>query len=176
MSRNAKIALIVVGTLVVICLGICGILVLVGPNLAQRAISTKPADAKNVGASIADYTLPPGYTEQMGMDLLFEKIVMITRADRRGMFFMLLQVSTPNIQRLATCVQHVRQPSDPRRTQSTRRILVPFVSFVDHQSRANGTTNASSIRAAVQYKRGDNGKGRGRNRYDSRAASSADHL
>ncbi|MBI4672187.1 MAG: YncE family protein [Chloroflexi bacterium] len=58
-----------------------------------------------------------------------------------------------NIQRLATCVQHVRQPSDPRRTQSTRRILVPFVSFVDQGRRADSLCDASD-RA-----RGESGRG-----------------
>lgn len=108
MSRNTKIALIVIGALVIICLGICGIGVLVLPGVFGRAVSTTPADAHKVGASIADYTLPPGYAEQMGMDLMFEKIVMIGRSDRRGMDFMLLQVSTPTTSR-AQMEQQMRQ-------------------------------------------------------------------
>lgn len=90
MSRNAKIALIVVGALAVICLGICGVgyfaLQRIGTNFAN------PASAKQVGSEIADYTLPPGYTEKAGMNLLVYKMVMIAPEEQtgRGMFIMLL--------------------------------------------------------------------------------------
>ncbi len=95
MSRNAKIALIILGTLTVICLGLCGIGYFLLPRLAQNVVSQKPEDAKRVGAEIADYTLPEGYQEFMGMNFLVYKMVMIAPARddgqiRNGMAFMLL--------------------------------------------------------------------------------------
>ena len=92
MSRNTKIALIVVGALAVICLGLCGVSVLLLPRVTENIVSQKPADAKRVGAEIADYTLPPGYTEVMGMNMLVYKMVAIAPEQNRGdgMIFMLM--------------------------------------------------------------------------------------
>lgn len=76
MSRNAKIALIVVGTLVVICLGVCGAGFFFFQQFGQQAVN--PDNAHRIGTEIADYTLPVGYVEQGGMDLLVYKMVFIT--------------------------------------------------------------------------------------------------
>lgn len=100
-SRNAKIALLVIGALAVICLGICGIGIVVLPRVAGNLISQKPADAKKVGAEIADYTFPEGYTELMGMNFLVYKMVMIAPAGqgslRDGMGFMLMGTNMTGI-------------------------------------------------------------------------------
>jgi hypothetical protein len=102
MSRNTKIILIVVGALVVICLGVCG----VGYFFLQRTMSSvtseNPADAKRVAASIADYTLPEGYQELMGMDLFIYKLVMIAPERSQnpmndGMVFMLMGTSAAGV-------------------------------------------------------------------------------
>jgi hypothetical protein len=92
MSRNTKIALIVVSALAVICLGVCGALFLLLPRVTQNIVSQKPADAKRVGAEIADYTLPAGYTEVMGMNMLVYKMVAIApeRDSSDAMIFMLM--------------------------------------------------------------------------------------
>lgn len=92
MSRNTKIALLVIGALVVICLGICGAGVLLLPRVTEGIVSQKPADAKRVGAEIADYTLPDGYTEVMGLNMLVYKMVAIAPENntRDGMVFMLM--------------------------------------------------------------------------------------
>ena len=100
MSRNMKIALIVIGSLTVFCIAVCAVGAIVLPRVAQQAFSTNSNDAKQVGASIADYTLPTGYTEKMGMNFLFEKLVMIGPSNtNNGMYFMLMQISTPNANR-----------------------------------------------------------------------------
>jgi hypothetical protein len=92
MSRNTKIALLVAGTLTVICLGMCGTVALLLPRLAGNVVSQQPADAKRVAADIADYTLPPGYAEVMGLNMLVYKMVAIAPQDkaRDGMIFMLM--------------------------------------------------------------------------------------
>lgn len=92
MSRNTKIGLVVVGALAVICVGICGIGFLLLPRVTENIVSQKPADAKRVGADIADYTLPAGYTEVMGMNMLVYKMVALAPEGEthNGMIFMLM--------------------------------------------------------------------------------------
>ena len=45
---------------------------------ANLASSADPAKAKQVGAQIADYTLPPGHREQVGVDLWLAQMVVIS--------------------------------------------------------------------------------------------------
>lgn len=99
MSRNAKIALIVLGTLSIICLGICGAGYLLLPRLAENIVSQNPEDSKRIGASIADYTLPENYTEVMGMNFLVYKLVGIapTSGAGNGMVFMLMGTSATGV-------------------------------------------------------------------------------
>lgn len=103
MSRNAKIALIVIGALAVICLGICGIGTVLLPRFANNIISEKPQDAKRVAAEIADYTLPENYTEMMGMNFLVYKMVIIAPAGssrlHNGMTFMLMGTNMTGVSR-----------------------------------------------------------------------------
>lgn len=94
MSRNAKIALIVLGTLVVICLGVCG----AGYFFFQQFGSqvANPDNAHRIGTEIADYTLPQGYVEQGGVDLLVYKMVFITSQggnSRDSMVIMLMNTN-----------------------------------------------------------------------------------
>ncbi len=99
MGRNTKIALIVIGALAVICLGICGAGFVLLPRLAENVVSQKPEDAKQVGAQIADYTLPDGYTEAMGMNFLVYKMVAIAPANNaaNGMVFMLMGTNAAGV-------------------------------------------------------------------------------
>jgi hypothetical protein len=96
MSRNTKIALIVVGSLSVICIGVCAIAFLVLPRIAGNVVSQDPASAKRVAAGIAEYTLPDGYAEIVGMDLLVYKMTVIGPQNRPddGMIFMLMGTNT----------------------------------------------------------------------------------
>lgn len=110
MSRNSKIALIVVGSLVVVCLGVCAIGYLLLPRFAESIVSTTPGGAGGVGDEIADYTVPTGYTEQMGMNLLIYQMVVLapeSRADD-SMLFMLMGTRTPGVSR-AQMEQQMRQ-------------------------------------------------------------------
>lgn len=100
MSRNAKIALIVVAALAVICLGVCGAGFIVFQRFGQQFAN--PQNAQKVGSEIADYTLPEGYSEIMGMDVLVYKMVMIGpegRTNGNGMAFILMGMNTPTVNR-----------------------------------------------------------------------------
>src|SRR5687768_9416717 len=82
MSRNAKIALAVIGGLVAVCcLGVI-ILTLVAPaalsSIFGDAISSSPEDAAATGQEIATYTLPAGYQEEAALNLLNTKMVIIS--------------------------------------------------------------------------------------------------
>ncbi len=92
MSRNAKIALIVIGSLAVVCVAVCAAGFFLLPTLARNLVSDNPANAKQVASEIADYTLPPGYAERMGMNFLVYKMVMIAPEQdaSSGMFIMLM--------------------------------------------------------------------------------------
>ncbi len=94
MSRNTKIALVVVGALVIICLGLCGISALLLPRVTESIVSQKPGDAKRVGAEIADYTLPPGYAEVMGLNMFVYKMVALAPTQNRGDGMILMLMGT----------------------------------------------------------------------------------
>jgi hypothetical protein len=75
MSRNMKIVLAVVGVVVLVgCLGVLAV-GFMGARFAQQAID--PAKARAVAAQIADYELPAGYREIMGLDFVGTKMVMV---------------------------------------------------------------------------------------------------
>lgn len=98
MSRNTKIILIVVGALVIICLGLCGIGYFALNRLGNQLASNDPANAQHVAQQIADYTLPPGYRELMGIDLFVYKMAVIApQVERDGMVFMLLGTNVAGV-------------------------------------------------------------------------------
>lgn len=100
MSRNAKIALVVVGALVVMCSALC----IGGYIIFQRTIgsiaSQSPEDTQRIAAGIADYTVPEGYEQVMGMDLFVYKMVAIAPENQNvdnGMMFMLMGTSVAGV-------------------------------------------------------------------------------
>lgn len=99
MSRNTKIVLLVVGAVTTLCVGLCVIIFLLVPRLAERAFSRSPQQARAVGAQIASYRVPPGYQETMGMDLFTTKMVAIAPIQGRGMIFILMSASAPGVNR-----------------------------------------------------------------------------
>lgn len=120
MSRNAKIALILVGSLLVICLGLCVVGFLVLPRITESVVATNPGSAGNVGAEIADYTLPPGYQEQMGMNLLIYQLVVLApeSGPNDGMVIMLMGTRTPGVSR-AQMEQQMQQSFQQQFNRST---------------------------------------------------------
>ena len=61
-----------------------------------RSFYTTPQEVKELGQSIAQYTLPPGYTETFGLRLFGAEVVMISQNNETdltaGMFIILMQV------------------------------------------------------------------------------------
>lgn len=75
MSRTMKIVLGVVGVVLLLgCLGVLGVGFLGARFFGQAA---NPEQARAVAAQIADYDLPEGYREAMGIDLMGMKMAMI---------------------------------------------------------------------------------------------------
>ncbi len=107
-NRNLWIAFGVVIVLC-LCLGVVGFLLLgrLGSSMAE-SVKTDPGDAAQVGAKIAEYTLPAGYSHQMGMSILGYDFVIIGSQDgiADGMMIMLAQFS-----------QSYMQGSDPQTFQ-----------------------------------------------------------
>lgn len=80
MSRNAKIGLGVAGGVILLCLCGCVLSVVffqMAGRFFEQALVMDPAEAAEIGGSIADYDLPPGYSEQFGMDFFGFSLVAI---------------------------------------------------------------------------------------------------
>lgn len=87
MSTNTKRILIILGVAVVVC--IVGAAVAIGGMglLAERFKDNITMDSKKVQAMANDfisYELPDGYKEQMGMDFLVYKMVMLGDSDLKS--------------------------------------------------------------------------------------------
>lgn len=96
MSRELKIALSVVGGLIVACCLILGVLALVMPRVAEQFMETAFTEdseqAADVARSILDYDLPEGYSEEAAMSFAGMKMVVIAPADKQnGMAFVLMK-------------------------------------------------------------------------------------
>lgn len=118
MSRQTKIILAVVGGVLVLCLIVCGVLVLgvslFGVNLAKQvnqSSTSDPAQVKATASSIADITLPGTYTNSTTFSIASFKVV------------------TWENQSTNTFVMLIQMPSSAEITQST----------IDQLSRMAGT-------------------------------------
>ena len=78
MSRNTKIVLGIVAAVLLMCVCVCavGFLALqsMGQFLVQSTV-TQPGEVAAIGDSIVTYELPPGYSEQFGMQLFGFSVV-----------------------------------------------------------------------------------------------------
>lgn len=78
-----------------LCVGIGGFFMLrtMGSRVAE-SLKTDPAEVQQVGAKIADYTVPSGYTQTMAMSILGSDFVFIGPEDGgNGMLIMMMQFS-----------------------------------------------------------------------------------
>ncbi len=92
MSRTTKIILFIAAPLLASCCLFCVAVFILAPRLMSNAIATGPQAAQQVGTRIADYTLPRGYQELMGMDLFTTQYLIIAPSDQRtGTMIMLMQ-------------------------------------------------------------------------------------
>lgn len=162
MSRNTKIILVVVGALFVICLGSCAVIALFLPRVVSNAFTPNPANARKIASEIADYTLPPDYQEQIGMDLFVEKLVMIARPDRRGLILMLLQVSTPNVNReqVVRQMQEAFQQQFQRQSGAMHEVAQEPITIRGQETTlviSESETGTNQMRQAVAVFNGNNG-------------------
>jgi hypothetical protein len=84
MSRNTKIALGIIGLLVISCICICGIsffLLQSAGTLMEQSLVTDPAQVSNIGSKIAQYELPAGYSQNFGMSLFGFDLVGLTAGE-----------------------------------------------------------------------------------------------
>jgi hypothetical protein len=99
-KKNNK-TLIIVGVIVGICLVLVLAAVLaVGAvgRLVSRAMSTDPTVVAETAQKIADFDLPPGYAEQMAINVSTYQIVMIAPVDNSGSpVIMLEQFANSNL-------------------------------------------------------------------------------
>ncbi len=83
MSKNTKIILGIVGGIIVLCMCVClgGWLALRigGKSLVETMAVTTPAEAAAMAHGMIDYTLPPGYQENLAMNFWVAKMVIISK-------------------------------------------------------------------------------------------------
>lgn len=87
-------------TALCLCLGVGGFLVLnqVG-NKFMETVKTDPGDAAQVGARIAEYSVPAGYEHMMGMSLMgYDFVVIAPQNSTDGLIIMLAQFSEAYMQ------------------------------------------------------------------------------
>jgi hypothetical protein len=121
MSRSTKIALGIIGGLVVLCvLVVVGVIVAIsvmGPSIAENMIVDDPAKVAESAGEIAEYDLPPGYEEKMVMNIFVGKIVAIGHEDQSSGLYqpviMIMQISS-----LATGSEANRQSFQQQMQQS----------------------------------------------------------
>jgi len=83
-----------------LCLGVGGFLVLsqMG-NKFMETVKTDPGDAAQVGARIAEYSVPAGYEHMMGMSLMgYDFVIIAPQNSTDGLIIMLAQFSEAYMQ------------------------------------------------------------------------------
>jgi hypothetical protein len=99
MSRTTKIVLGIIGGLAVICvLVIIGVVVAVsvmGEKIVDDMMIEDPAEVAEAASKIVDYDLPPGYEEQMVMNVFIGKILAIgPEGQSDAPMIMIMQISS----------------------------------------------------------------------------------
>jgi len=83
MSKNSKIIIGVIGGILVVilcaCIGVWIFLQTTGKVIQETVMVDNPAEASALARSMIDYDLPPAYKEEMAINFLFMKMVMIAK-------------------------------------------------------------------------------------------------
>lgn len=124
MSKGTKIALAIIGGLVVLCVVavVAAIVILnvMGPRLAENMLIEDPTDVAEAADEIAEYDLPPGYEEKMVMNIFVGKILAIGPEDQSSGLsqpvIMIMQISS-----LATGGEANRESFKQQMQQSMER-------------------------------------------------------
>lgn len=116
MSRNVKYSLWLAGAVFILCCGGAIGTYFIGRALFQQAVATTPEEAARIGRQIADYDLPAGYREQVGMNMVTIKMVMIApEVSQPGLFISLMQFQAGT----TTDVETMRAQMEQALTQQT---------------------------------------------------------
>jgi len=91
MTENRKKAIAILGSLFILCTCCGGLTFWVG-SLFSQAVTTDPIKIRHIGQEIADYTLPAGYSEILGIDFMNTKTVTIAAAPAADTLIFLMQV------------------------------------------------------------------------------------
>ena len=164
MSRNGKIALIVVGVIAVLCIGICGVSFFAFQRIGDQFMN--PASGQEIGSEIADYALPEGY-EERGINLLVYKMVIIMPADGEGdpddLVFMLMNMNTGagNQAEMERAMQQSFQQQMGRSGGTTRTVGTERVTIRGKETvmtiAETDTNDGTPLRQAVGTFEGNNG-------------------
>lgn len=144
MSRNTKIVLgIIAGILACCCCSLVVGIVLIPQfigQFAETAIAEDPELAADIGESLVDYDLPPGYEEALGMDFFGVKMVIIPSADEESLIMM-----TQFPQALAGNEEQMRQQMETALAQQfgNADYTVEFIS--DEEITINGEETTLAI-------------------------------
>lgn len=111
MSRNAKIILVVAGTLICSCILLCIAGYIALPQLGQQFIgqAQDSTNIKRIASEIADFDLPAGYDGLLGIDILTVKMVMYSPGTTSANVLALVQVAGQNLDRAQTEAQMRQQ-------------------------------------------------------------------
>jgi hypothetical protein len=111
MSTNTKRLLLIIGIAAAFCLVAVGAavggLALLG-NRFKDNIVTDPAKVQQMAHAFANYELPPGYREQVGMDLLIYKMILISppvTADQPMIFLAQFQAANMSPEQMSQQMQ-----------------------------------------------------------------------
>lgn len=119
MSRNTKIIFAILGSLFVLCLCMGGGVVIALRRMGQaitQSVHSDPTEAAQIADNIADYDLPPGYT-QTAMHFFGFDWVLIDPADKRREVIMLMQFpknSDLNTEQMQMQMEHAMESRGSR--------------------------------------------------------------
>jgi hypothetical protein len=97
MSRNTKLILVSLAAILLICGLGCAITTFVAGRFASTAVVQAPEQVRTMSREIADYTLPPGFDEGVGMNMIVMKMVMHARRADAGIIMMAALPSGQNV-------------------------------------------------------------------------------
>jgi hypothetical protein len=136
MSRGVKIALVVIGIVLVLCC-IGGVATyFITARAVGQAFTTDSKQAAKIGHEIVDYTLPSGYQEQGGIKMVGIKMVIIAEhrtsqsGDRMALTLMQfpagLNLSQEDMERQMsqTLAQQGQRGSEPLQVVGTQKVTV----------------------------------------------------
>ncbi len=95
MTRKTKKLIAILAVLFMACV-CCGGIALVSAWSLNRAFVTEPDKAKALGQEIADYTLPEGYSEVFGMQLMGMELVAIAKNLNTPSSMLIMMMKVPD--------------------------------------------------------------------------------